>query len=192
MSSPPVTIASGGAIETALLPYRLVHLLQHLNDLEVRAALSPRAEDMVSSLALEALTHNPVYVEDSRLNPRTGRPFHLDYADGVVVMYPATARMIAQCALGIIACPATRVFAFAEKQRVVVCPALHPRMDAGLYADHVKRLASLGCRVISGGAGLALARWSHVESAIADLTGAHRLLRPPEIRVADGTPDVAV
>lgn len=117
--------------------------------LTVRVALSPRALDFVTTLSLEGITGALVYTENRPLNQSTGRPTYLDLVDAdALILYPATARVLAHCALGIVSCPVTRCFAFADKKSVLVTPYLHPRMEPRLYSQHVDVLRSVGCTVV--------------------------------------------
>lgn len=143
-----VTLAAGSCLETAVLPYHLMRLQISHPDISVRVALSPRALDFVTQVAIEGVTGNPVYIENVPMDHGAGRAHHLELADAdAVVIYPATARILAQCALGIVSCPVTRCFAFADKRRVIVTPYLHPRMEQRLYRPHIEVLCSIGCRI---------------------------------------------
>jgi hypothetical protein len=77
--------------------------------------------------------------------------------------------VLASCALGLITCPVTRLFAFTPKDRVAFAPAIHPDMDLRLYAPHAAALRALGC-VVLGGDDL-FASWrdavDHVEQRLA-------------------------
>jgi hypothetical protein len=147
--SPVIVFAAGGALETAFLPYRLFHLQQDLG-VRARVALSPRARDFVSVLALEALTGSSVYGAGAELD-HEHVPLHVAWCEPtVLVLAPATPRILVECAQGSITCPVTRLFAFTDKARVVVAPALHPRLDARIYRPHVATLRELGCAVVGG------------------------------------------
>ena len=142
-----VTMASGGVIETAMLPYYLSRFLLTY-DLDVRIALSSSAEKFVSSLALEALSHHPLYTENHDFNPYTGEAFHLSYSKtDCLFVFPASARILAQAALGIIDCPVTRLFAHFDKSKIIIVPWMHPDHDARIYLRHIHFLQELGCQV---------------------------------------------
>ena len=68
----------------------------------------------------------------------------------MLVVAPATPRILVECAQGSITCPVTRLFAFTDKARVIVAPALHPRLDPRVYRPHVAALRELGCTVVGG------------------------------------------
>jgi phosphopantothenoylcysteine synthetase/decarboxylase len=152
---PTITVAAGGCLETAVLPYHLMRLRAAYPDLEIRVALSPGALDFVKVLALEGITGVPVYTADRPWDSLTGRPTYLDLADAdALLLYPATARVLCQCALGIVSCPVTRCFAFTSKGQVLITPYLHPRMESRLYTPHLDLLRSIGCRVAQPDDGL--------------------------------------
>ena len=148
-------VAAGGAIETALLPYYFVQLLAAHPHLRVRAALSPSAEQFVSPFALDGLLDDFVYTTSRPYRPQTTIPFHLDFTTtDLLVVFPATARILAECALGIVTCPVTRLFAFANKEHTVVVPYLHPAMDVTLYVDHIDKIERIGATVVRPRKGL--------------------------------------
>jgi phosphopantothenoylcysteine synthetase/decarboxylase len=173
-----IVVAAGGAIETALLPYNLVHLLSCV-DIAVSAAISPSAEKFVTETALHAITKKVVYREDQLFDPLTGKPLHLAYSEAdLLVLYPATGRIIAQCALGEITCPVTRLFAFTPKERILIAPAIHPRMDKRIYQPHLDKLNDLGCYVLQGQDDSPYSLWSQVELKVAEMLEAERLATP--------------
>jgi phosphopantothenoylcysteine synthetase/decarboxylase len=160
-----VVFAAGGSIETALLPYRLLYFRADYA-VALSAAVSPGALDFVTKTALAAVTSDAVYDADTRFEAHSPRPIHLALSEAdTLVIYPATARILAQCALGEVTCPVTRLFAFTPKDRVVVAPSLHPRMDVRLYEGHVERLRSIGCAVL--GAPSFTTTWMDVEEHLA-------------------------
>lgn len=160
-----IVFAAGGSIETALLPYRLLYFRADYG-VALSAAASPGALEFVTRTSLAAVTGDPVYDADARFDPGSARPAHLSLSEADrLVVYPATARILAQCALGEITCPVTRLFAFTPKDRVVVAPAIHARMDARLYEGHVDRLRSVGCAVL-GDRSLATT-WAEIEEHLA-------------------------
>lgn len=146
--NPWLIVAAGATLETSFLPNRLLDL-QVDYEVSVTAALSGAARDFVAPIPLAAVTGGPVYHDNAQLDAASGAPLHavLCQAD-LLVLYPASARIIAQCALGIIECAPTRLFAFMDKSKVVVAPALHPAMDRRLYEPHFETLRSLGCEVL--------------------------------------------
>lgn len=112
-------------------------------------ALSAGALDFVTTDAMSAVSGSAVYDANTQLDAH-GVPMHLSLAEAdLLVLVPATARIFAECALGIVSCTVTRLFAFTPKERVVLAPALHPRMDLRLYRDHEKRLVDVGCTVLA-------------------------------------------
>jgi hypothetical protein len=145
---PWVVFGCGATIETAFLPQRLFDLR---SDFEIRVgtALSERAMDFVTLLTMQAICGDGlVYHRDNQLS-HDGTPLHIVLrAIDLLVLYPATPRIIAECALGIIRCPVTRSFAFLDKDRILVAPTLHPAVDHRLYEPHLLRLMSLGCELV--------------------------------------------
>lgn len=168
-SGPPtVVVAAGATIETALLPYHLVHLIRHTG-LDVAACVTARALDFVTTCALRAITGRPVYTHKDRFHLASGTPSHIWLARAsVLVVYPASARVLATCALGLISCPVSRLFAFTEKDRVIVAPTLHPAMEPRLYRAHLDTLASVGCAIVAPGGRSA---WPQLEQLVVARTG---------------------
>ncbi len=143
-----LTLASGGGLETAMLPYYVSRFLM-TTPIKLGIALSPSAETFVSTLTLEALSQNPVYTEERKLNPYTGEPFHLIYSSAdLLLIYPATPRILASIALGIIQCPVTRLAAHFNKKNIVIVPWLHPDHDEHIYWPHIETLVNRGCSVV--------------------------------------------
>ncbi|MGE0708193.1 MAG: flavoprotein [Planctomycetota bacterium] len=182
MSEARVVFAAGGVLETAFLPYRLLNL-QVDYGLRLRVAASPSALEFATRTALHAVTGAEVYHQNSQFD-RDGLPLHLALKDTpLLVLYPATARILAQCATGVVSCPVTRLFAFVPKERVLVAPALHPEMDLRLYRDHARRLAELGCEVLglgAEGAAELAPTWRELSERVAARMGATRLVPRPE------------
>jgi len=172
-----IVIAAGGALDTAMLPLRLLHLRADYG-VELAAAVSTGALEFVTGTALTGVTGNWVYDPETRFEAGTSLPAHLALANpDLLVVYPATARIVAQCALGVVTCPVTRLFAFTPKDRIVIAPAIHPRMDRRLYDGHVARLREVGCEVIGGAE--YWATWAEVEEACVRRLGLGRSLRAP-------------
>lgn len=160
---PRVVVAAGGTLETALLPYHLTHLAAQL-DVVVAVALSEGARRFVSEYAIEGLTGNIPYTEERAFHPRNSRPLHLLYSEAdVLVVYPASARIVVECATGVVTCPVTRLFAFTPKKRVIFCPAIHPQMTMELYERHLENIALLGCCVLASNMRRGRSVWPAVE-----------------------------
>jgi len=175
-----IVVAAGGVIETALLPYNLVHLLSCV-DITVSIAISPSAEKFVTETALQAITKKAVYHEEKIFDLLTGQPLHLAYSNSdLLVLYPATARIIAQCALGEITCPVTRLFAFTPKEKILIAPAIHPRMDKRIYQPHLDKLTELGCQVLNQYQedSSPYSLWSQIELKVAEMLEVEKLSAP--------------
>jgi phosphopantothenoylcysteine synthetase/decarboxylase len=185
MSNPStlwVVIAAGGVIETALLPYNLLHLISCV-DLTISTAISPSAEKFVTETALHAITKKVVYHEDQLFEPCTGKPLHIAYSESdLLILYPATARIIVQCATGEITCPVTRLFAFTPKNKILIAPAIHSRMDMRIYQPHLERLQDLGCHVLvqNQDTSCPYSLWAEIELKIAELLSTKALSEPKE------------
>lgn len=159
--APSLTIAMGGIIETAIVPYHILRLISEYPELQLYCAATPSALKFVTKTTLYALTRHDVY-DEALLFANDGKPAHLTYSSSqVTLIYPATARILAECALGIISCPVTRVFAFADKHSTIVTPILHPRMDSSLYSEHIQKLQNVGCTIILPSQGIT---WTHESS----------------------------
>jgi len=184
MSSPHVVIAAGGSVESAFLPH---HLLQLVTDFDVRVtvALSRGAAPFVTRTALRAITGARPYRravdwdDDERATPRH---LSLSRAD-LLVLWPATARIVAACAQGLVSCAPTRLFAFTPKPRVVIAPALHPSFERSIYVPHLKTLESLGCEIL-GGDDLH-ASWHEVRTAIVARLSPTRRTPHPGVQLLD-------
>jgi phosphopantothenoylcysteine synthetase/decarboxylase len=180
---PFVVIAASGVIETALLPYHLVHLKAHYN-LKTAVAITPNGYEFATCTALRAISQHPVYDKNASFDTASEKPWHivLSGAD-LLVLYPASARVIAQCANGEITCPVTRLFAFTEKARIVICPALHPRFDMRIYIRHLDILENLGCHILARGIGerLELPSWDIVEAFVEQKLNIERLIPRSEV-----------
>jgi phosphopantothenoylcysteine synthetase/decarboxylase len=177
-----VVVAAGGVIETALLPYNILHL-SLCADITISAAISPSAQKFVTETALHAITKRVVYHENQLFEPCTGKPLHIAYSEAdLLILYPATARIIAQCALGEVTCPVTRLFAFTPKNKILIAPAIHPRMDMRIYKPHLQKLKDLGCHVLTQDqeTSCPYSLWSDVELKIADILETKPLSEPRE------------
>jgi phosphopantothenoylcysteine synthetase/decarboxylase len=174
MSNPAklwIVVAAGGVIETALLPYNLLHLTSCV-DITVSTAISPAAQKFVTETALYSITKKAVYHESQLFDPLSGKPLHLAYSESdLLVLYPATARVIAQCAIGEVTCPVTRLFAFTPKDKILIAPAIHSRMDMRIYQPHLTKLQDLGCHVLTQPQddSSAFSLWSEIELKIAEM-----------------------
>lgn len=177
-----VVIAAGGVIETALLPYNLLHLISCV-DIHISTAISPSAQKFVTETALYAITKKAVYHESQIFDPLTGKPLHLDYSESdLLILYPATARIISQCALGEVTCPVTRLFAFTPKNKILIAPAIHSRMDMRIYQPHLQKLQDLGCNVLnqSQDDSSPYSLWSSIELKIAEMLEVEKQALPKE------------
>jgi hypothetical protein len=162
---PWLVVASGGTIESSFLPYRLFQLRVEYQ-LTLACALSRGALDFVTPVAMQAISGFPVYQEGQRFHPLTSEPMHLalQQADFLLI-YPASARLLAQMAMGEVTCPVTRLFAFFKKSKVMIASCLHPAMENSLYTDHINRLRGLGCTVVADPLTLTCS-WGQIQQAL--------------------------
>lgn len=168
MSRRLVVIASGGIIETALLPYHLVHFRSFF-DLDVAVAVSPAALQFATLTALQAISSSPVFHEGQPFHPVTLEPMHIALSDpAALVIYPASGRILTSCATGLITCPVTRLFAFTPKDRIIIGACLHPKMDHRIYQPSLDALSKLGCLVIEQSGSSPRSLWPKIEMAIAE------------------------
>jgi phosphopantothenoylcysteine synthetase/decarboxylase len=175
---PRITVAAGGTIETALLPYHLVHLRAHYK-VETRVALSQEAQHFATTLAFRGITKSEVYVENDQFDS-SGTPLHLALSTcDLLVIYPCTPRIISEAANGAVSCCVTRLFAFTPKERIVVAPHIHPQLARSLYETHLERIEGLGCLILRSDT--LWAPWADVELAIERKLGLTR--RTPEQEV---------
>jgi len=173
---PWIIIASGATIETAFLPYRVLELAANYG-IRISVALSPDAVEFVSPMVLNALTQYPVYHSNTQLDPQSGLPIHRAWMQAdLLLIYPSSARIIAQCALGAVTCAVTRLFAFMPKDRIIVAPAIHPDMEKSLYDGHIATIKRIGCQVVGGND--YWASWREVENAIVERLHLSRIRMP--------------
>jgi phosphopantothenoylcysteine decarboxylase/phosphopantothenate--cysteine ligase len=179
---PHVVIACGGTIETALLPGRVLFLRSDF-DLNVTAAVSSGALEFVTRTAMHGVSGRDVYHQNAQFDA-DGVPMHLSLGRAdALVLYPATARILAECASGSVTDPVTRLFAFTPKERVAIAPAIHAQMDPRPYREHLERLRKLGCTVL-GGDDLH-ANWASVKSWLVATLGLEPQQRADLVRLDD-------
>lgn len=148
-AGPRLGLALGGCLETATVPHHALRLLAAHPGLSLHFSVTRRALDFVTPTALEGLSKTPVYGPDDRFDPKQRQPFHLHGRElDLLVVYPATARLIAEMALGIPSCPVTRLVAFTAKPKILVTPYLHPAMEPALYQPHLAVLRRCGCQLV--------------------------------------------
>lgn len=94
-------LCASGGYQCYALPGFILTLLRHVAD-DVQVVLSRAAAKLVSPLAVEVASRHPVYVELEDRGPDVFVP-HIELGLGVdlVLVYPATANVIAKVAQGI-------------------------------------------------------------------------------------------
>lgn len=172
-----LTIACGAALETSLIPHHAIHLLSHYN-VAIRFAITPEAKKFVRRLPLEAISKYSVYHKNGQLCKETKEPYHkLFSASDLVIVYPATPRLLSEIRSGSITCPVTRLVAFTTPSRVMICPALHPNLSLGIYQPILQELQVRGHTVLGAISGVA--SWNEVEIATQQLLNLQRIDDPP-------------
>ncbi|HEY7412663.1 MAG TPA: bifunctional phosphopantothenoylcysteine decarboxylase/phosphopantothenate--cysteine ligase CoaBC [Vicinamibacteria bacterium] len=154
--------------------YKACEVLRELQrqGAEVRVVMTQNATRFVSAMTFEALSRNPVFVDQFALG-EAGDIRHVSLADeaDVVLVAPATANVLGKFAHGI-ADDALSTLYLATTAPVVVAPAMnvnmyrHPAVVASLEA-----LRARGVRVVEPGRGYLACGW----------LGEGRLAEPPEI-----------
>jgi hypothetical protein len=143
-----VTLCAGAVLETALLPYYLVDFIAHW-EVDVFVSLSKEAHKFTSRRAIRAISGHKVYTKTWQLDSKSGQPLHKQYSQHeLVVVYPASPRILSEAANGNVTCPVTRIIAFAPKEKIIVAPFVHPMLCASVYAQHLLRLEEIGCQVV--------------------------------------------
>lgn len=163
-----IILGLGGAVDTCLMPYRILRFLAFHPNVSIRFVVTAGALDFVTNDALRAISKQPVYAPGDKWDPLNSVPIHRSFsAADLLVVHPATARLIAETANGIISCPVTRTFAFFPKDRIVLGAAIHPQMDERLYRPAIDRLRSVGCKVVEAKTGED--HWGRVEQSVVSL-----------------------
>jgi len=121
---------------------------------EVRTVMTPHALKFMTPLTFQAVTRQPVHVDSFEDDP-SYRPEHISLSEwpDAVVIAPATADFIGRVAAGLgDNLLALTVLACAKP--VLFAPAMNDRMWANpIVADNLKRLRSVGYRVLEPGEG---------------------------------------
>jgi len=116
---------------------------------EVRTILTPHALKFVTPLTFQAVTRQPVYVDSFEDDP-SYKPEHISLSEwpDLVVVAPATADFIGRVAAGL-GDNLLALTVLACSKPVLFAPAMNDRMWANpIVADNVKRLRSVGYRVL--------------------------------------------
>lgn len=165
-----ITVASGGCLNTSLLPYFLVKL-KSFYDVDIKCALSAEAQNFLQTIALQAITRSEVYINNAQMSAEHNSPLHIEFAKtDLLVVFPATPRIIAESALGIISDPVTRLIAFFPKDKILIAPAIHPELYQNTYLNHLATLEKIGCTIIKQGNEFSeQATWNQVENQISIL-----------------------
>ncbi len=139
-----LVVGIGGSLEASLVPYHLTYLKSHY-DIDIKVAITKSAKQFVSVKSLKAISNNQVYFKNQQYD-NDMKPLHLTYSNAdVFLVYPATGRLIAEFALGIISCPVTRLFSFFNKPDIIIGPFIHTQMTKDIYTPHFNALKELGC-----------------------------------------------
>ena len=138
-----ILLAGTGAIGVSLLPSWVFWVRHHLG-LEVRVALTPHAEALVSAKALSVLSGHTVLTEASAdTGPEVAHMEAAAWSEAILVV-PATANVIGKLANGIADDVVTTIVAAAECP-VVLVPSLAPAMESKPATQrNLKQLADDG------------------------------------------------
>jgi phosphopantothenoylcysteine synthetase/decarboxylase len=176
-----VVLACGGTIETAFLPYKIAHFIAHYR-VDVHVAMSREARKFATLTAMRAITGHEIYTRNVQFQGPSGTPLHLAWsAPEQLAVYPATARIVAEFAIGSITCPVTRLFAFTEKSKIVVVPQIHQQLHAEVYEKHLQAISDMGCTVL--GSASKSADWRQMELLVASRIGVLRHESPEKINL---------
>lgn len=171
MDTPRCVIAAGGTIETALLPGRLLALRADYG-LDVGCALSRGALDFVTRTAIHGVTGRAPYADRRQFDGAV--PRHLAWRGAeLLVVHPATSRVLAEAAAGSVTCVVTRLIAFTPAERVVIAPAIHPDVDPRPHRAHLAALRDRGVTVVD--ADDLHAAWTAIERVIVARLGLRRV-----------------
>ena len=132
------------------MPYWLATINSAFPAVELDVVLSRKAERFVTATTIQGLIGRRPYLEDGDpFQEGDGRPSHLVLADAdLILLCPATPRILIEVALGSITCPVTRVAAFAEPSRVAIAPWIHPSLDRANYVEYLERARARGMHVL--------------------------------------------
>jgi phosphopantothenoylcysteine synthetase/decarboxylase len=116
---------------------------------DVQVVMTDKAQEFICPLTLQVLSKNPV-VTDLFDEKETWRPGHIDLADraDLLLIAPATAQIIAQCALGLATDALTAVH-LAALAPIVIAPAMNGKMWMHPATQgHVETLSAHGVHFI--------------------------------------------
>lgn len=157
--------------------YKACEVLRELQkrDVEVRVVMTSSATRFVTPMTFEALSHQPVFVDQFELGPG-GEIRHIGLADAadLLLVAPATANVLGKFAHGL-ADDALSTLYLATRAPVVIAPAMnvnmfgHPAVEANL-----RTLRSRGHAIVEPGDGYLACGW----------LGKGRLAEVPEIVAA--------
>jgi len=117
---------------------------------EVRTVLTEAGKEFVGEATFHALSGRPVVKDAWDLEASPGGEIHVDLTDwaDAVVVYPATANLLAGVAAGL-SDDLLRLTLLCFDGPKLLCPAMHTRMhDNPLHRDVVGRLRSAGLQVL--------------------------------------------
>lgn len=157
--------------------YKACEVLRELQrqGLEVRVVMTAHATRFVSAMTFEALSQQPVFVDQFELGER-GEIRHIGLADAadLLLVAPATANVIAKFAHGL-ADDALSTLYLATRAPLVVAPAMNVNMfEHPALAENLERLRARGATVVEPGSGYLACGW----------LGRGRLAEVPEIVAA--------
>lgn len=170
---PTVVLGVSGCIGA----YKACELLRDLqrHGCDVRVVMTAHATRFVSAMTFEALSQQPVFVDQFELGER-GEIRHIGLADAaeVLVVAPATANVIAKFAHGL-ADDALSTLYLATRAPLVLAPAMNVNMlEHEALRANLASLRARGATIVEPGAGYLACGW----------LGRGRLAEVPEIVAA--------
>jgi phosphopantothenoylcysteine decarboxylase/phosphopantothenate--cysteine ligase len=127
---------------------------------EVRVVMTAHATRFVSPMTFEALSQQPVFVDQFELGER-GEIRHIGLADAaeLLLVAPATANIIGKFAHGL-ADDALSTLYLATRAPLVIAPAMNVNMfEHPALAENLERLRARGATVVEPGAGYLACGW---------------------------------
>ena len=137
-------------ITGAIAAYKVCNLIRLFkkNNADVKVVVTPNALNFVTKTTLEALSQNPVNIEQFNVNEY--KPEHIALTDetDIFVIAPASADTIAKMALGICDNLLTSTYC-AYKKQVVAAPSMNTNMwENPAVKKNIEALKSYGVKII--------------------------------------------
>jgi len=139
-------------ITGGIAAYKVISFIRMLikDGAQVKAVLTPNALEFVTKKTLEAITRNPVYMEQFAPTANTEHISLAQWADMFIVS-PLTANTLSKFATGICDNLLTSVFCafFGESKPVILAPAMNNGMWKNPFVqENIKKLTNEGCTIM--------------------------------------------